>query len=153
MGSAVGDTSAWHHCDCFKGPHHWCPAGIYVMIYDRAKFECEKWQATFNATTFAEAVPASMSMMVSLLTLYLVPLWSTVNGGLPLPALPFFGVVYMDTDACRPRLATLNCSRALSLVSCFKICTIDWENRGCFTIVDLLQKPLLGLLRILNFGL
>ncbi len=47
------------------------------MIYDRAKFECGKWRATFTA---------------------LIPMWSTVNGGLPLPALPFFRVVYMDTD-------------------------------------------------------
>ena len=30
------------------------------MIYDRAKFECGKWRATFTATTYAEAVPASM---------------------------------------------------------------------------------------------
>ncbi len=29
-----------------------CPfLGIYVMIYDRAKFECGKWRATFTATT------------------------------------------------------------------------------------------------------
>ncbi len=33
---------------------------IYVMIYDRAKFEYRKWRATFNATTYAEAVPASV---------------------------------------------------------------------------------------------
>ena len=33
---------------------------IYVMIYDRAKFGCEKWQATVTATTYAEAVPASV---------------------------------------------------------------------------------------------
>ncbi len=60
------------------------------MIYDRAKFECGKWRATFTATTYAKAIPIS--------TLYLAPMWSTVNGGLPLPALPFFRVVYMDTD-------------------------------------------------------
>ncbi len=36
-----------------------------------------------------------LSMMVSLSTLYLVPLWSTVNGCLPLLALPFFqGRIY-----------------------------------------------------------
>ena len=33
---------------------------IYVMIYDHAKFECGKWQATFTATTYVEAVPVSM---------------------------------------------------------------------------------------------
>ncbi len=33
--------------------------GIYVMIYDRPKFECGKWRATFTATTYAEAVPVS----------------------------------------------------------------------------------------------
>ncbi len=38
-------------------------------------------------------------MMVSLSTLYLAPMLSTVNGGLPLLALPFFRVVYVDTDA------------------------------------------------------
>ncbi len=54
---------------------------IYVMIYDRAKFECGKWRATFTATTYAEAVPVPL------------PMWSTVNGGLPLPALPFLRVV------------------------------------------------------------
>ncbi len=99
------------------------------MIYDRAKFECGKWRATVNATTYAEAVPAYiikarhagtqkcmgsvassfcmsvsdvgslfLSIMVSLLTLYLVPMWSTVNGGLPLLALPFFTGVNVDTD-------------------------------------------------------
>ena len=30
------------------------------MIYDRAKFECGKWRATFTATTYAEAATASL---------------------------------------------------------------------------------------------
>ena len=30
------------------------PVTIYVMIYDHAKFECGKWRAAFNATTYAE---------------------------------------------------------------------------------------------------
>ncbi len=34
--------------------------------------------------------------------LHLVPMWSTVNSGLPLLALPFFRVVYVDTDALVP---------------------------------------------------
>ena len=74
---------------------------IYVRVYDRAKFECGKWRATITATTYAEAVPVQMlflSMVVSLSTLYLAPMWSTVNGGLPPLALPFFRVVYVDTD-------------------------------------------------------
>ena len=62
----------------------WHGQGIYVMIYDRTKFECSKWRATFTATTYAEA-----------------PMWSTVNGGLPLLVLPFFRVVYVDTDGAR----------------------------------------------------
>ncbi len=62
------------------------------MIYDRAKFECRKWRATATATTF-------LSMMVSLLILYLVPRWNTVDGGLQLLVLPFVRVVYVDTDA------------------------------------------------------
>ena len=70
-----------------------CPIfRIYVAITDRAKFECGKWRATVTAMTHAEAVPASLS------TLYLVPMWSIINGGLPLLALPFFRVVYVDTD-------------------------------------------------------
>ncbi len=63
---------------------------IYVVIYNCVKFECGKWRTTVTATTYTEAVPAFM---------YLVSMWSTVNGGLPLLALPFFRVVYADTDA------------------------------------------------------
>ena len=43
--------------------------------------------------------PLFLSMIVFLLILYLVPMWSTVNSGLPLLALPFFRVVKVDTDA------------------------------------------------------
>ena len=68
---------------------------MHVVIYDHAKFECGKWRATVTATTYAKAVPATM--------LYLVPMWSTVTGGLPLSALPFFRVVYVDTDAATGR--------------------------------------------------
>ncbi len=46
------------------------------------KFDCGKWRAIVTATTYAKAVP----------------MWTTVNGGLPLLALPFFRVVYVDTD-------------------------------------------------------
>ena len=57
---------------------------IYVMIYNCTKFECGKWQGTVTTTTYAEAVP--------------VPMWSTDNGCLPLLEVPFFKVVYVDTD-------------------------------------------------------
>ncbi len=43
------------------------------MINNRAKLGCRKWRATVTA--------------------------NTVNSGLPLLALPFFRVVYVDTDA------------------------------------------------------
>ncbi len=53
------------------------PDPIYVMIYDCAKFERGKWE---------QHLP-QLHML------------STGNGGLPLLALPFFRVVYGDTDA------------------------------------------------------
>ncbi len=43
---------------------------------------------------FSLICPVLLYMIVSLSTLYLSPMWSTVNGGLPLLALPFFRVVY-----------------------------------------------------------
>ncbi len=49
------------HCDqTVKGRTINDLGGIYVMIYDPAKFESGKWRATVTATTYAEAVPASM---------------------------------------------------------------------------------------------
>ena len=43
----------------------------------------------------------------------LVPMWSTVNGGLPLLALPFFSVVYVDTDVSSNMLNML-CTESLN---------------------------------------
>ncbi len=51
--------------------------------------------------------PLFLSMMVSLSTLYLAPMWSTVNGGLPLLALPFFRVVYVDTDGNHSTMSSM----------------------------------------------
>ena len=55
---------------------------------------------TYSAWTSLAPSTSIHAKMVSLSNRYLVPMWSTVNGGLPLLALPFFRVVYADTDGC-----------------------------------------------------
>ncbi len=48
-------------------------SAIYVMIYNRGKFECGKWRATDNATKYAEAVPASIILVYEGLPIDSVP--------------------------------------------------------------------------------